>query len=87
MDHFPIGRHVGIGLQDRVDGAFGQRDQQFVGMSEQRVVVRVRTTAGQVGGQRHAVATLVERVHRSAHRHVIEDVQPHALVHQHTVMI
>ena len=78
---------VGVGLQDRVDGRLRQPEQQPVGLPEQRVVVGVRASAGQVGGQRNAVATLVERVNGAAHRHVIEDVQPHALMHQHTAMM
>ena len=50
-----------------------QREQQLVGLPEQRVVVGIRTPPGQVGGQRNAVATLVQRVHRAAHGHVVED--------------
>ena len=38
---------------------FAKPEQQPVGLPEQRVVNLVRSSAGNVGGQRHAVATLV----------------------------
>ncbi len=79
--------HVGVGLKYRVDGLLRQPEQRPVGLPEQRVVVGIGPSAGELGGERHAVATFVDRVHGAAHRHFVEHVQPHALMHQHTVIM
>ena len=58
---------VGVGLQDRVDGLLRQPEQRPVGLPEQRVVIGVGASTGELGGQRHAVATFVDaRARRGA---------------------
>ena len=78
---------VRIGLQDRVDRVLAEPEQQGVGLPEQLIVAVVGTAAGQIGGQRHAVAALVDRVHGPSHRHCVERVQADPLMHQHTSII
>ena len=64
-----------------------EAEQQRVGLPEQLVVAVVRTAAAQIGGQRHAVAALVDRVHGPSHRHRVERVEADPLMHQHTAII
>ena len=46
-----------------------------------------RPAAAQIGGQRHAVAAFVDRVHRASHRHCVERLEADPLMHQHSVII